>query len=67
MTIGKKTNRYKPPYTLLKTGRGRGGRGQLGFYLLAGLSVLLTGRGGPFSTIWGPSRAQGTPRFLRHR
>jgi len=52
MTIGKKTNRYKPPYTLLKTGRGRGGRGQLGFYLLAGLSVLLIAAGLFFTGSW---------------
>src|SRR3989304_3778885 len=52
MTIGKKTNRYKPSYTLLKTGRGRGGRGQLGFYLLAGLSVLLIAAGLFFTGSW---------------
>ncbi|MEX2161356.1 MAG: LysM peptidoglycan-binding domain-containing protein [Anaerolineales bacterium] len=41
--------RYKPPYTLLKTGRGRAGRGRIGFYVLAGLSLLLVA-GGMFLT-----------------
>jgi LysM repeat protein len=52
MTIGRKTHRYKPPYTLLKTGRGRRGRGNIGFYLLAALSVLLIASGLFFTGSW---------------
>ncbi|MEX2143002.1 MAG: LysM peptidoglycan-binding domain-containing protein [Anaerolineales bacterium] len=52
MNLGKKTHRYKPPYTLLKTGRGRRGRGQIGFYLLAWLSVLLLAAGLFFTGSW---------------
>jgi LysM repeat protein len=52
MSIGKKTSRYQPPYTLLKTGRGRRGRGNVGFYLLAGLSVLLIAAGLFFTGSW---------------
>lgn len=37
--------RYKPPYTLLKTGRGRVGRPRTGFYLLVGASVILAAAG----------------------
>lgn len=37
--------RYKPPYTLLKTGRARQGRGQILMYVLAGFSVLLVAAG----------------------
>jgi LysM repeat protein len=52
MTIGKKTTRYQPPYTLLKTGRGRRGRGNIGIYLLAGLSILLISAGLFFTGSW---------------
>ncbi|HLE73375.1 MAG TPA: LysM peptidoglycan-binding domain-containing protein [Anaerolineales bacterium] len=52
MTIGKKTTRYDPPYTLLKSGRGRRGRRNLGFYLLAVLSVLLIAAGLFFTGSW---------------
>ena len=44
--------RYKPPYTLLKTGRGRSGRGRTGFYLLVGLSVVLLLAGLFFTGNW---------------
>lgn len=43
---------YKPPYTLLKTGRGRSGRSRVGFYLLAGLSLLLVAAGLYVTTSW---------------
>lgn len=44
--------RYRPPYTLLKTGRGRGGRSNIGFYLLGGLSLLLIAAGLYITTNW---------------
>lgn len=44
--------RYKPPYTLLTTRRGRSGRGNLGFYALAALSLLLIAAGFYFTGSW---------------
>lgn len=52
MTIGKKTTRYRPPYTLLKTGRGRSDGRNTGFYLLGGLSLLLIAAGLFFTGSW---------------
>jgi LysM repeat protein len=47
--------RYKPPYTLLKTGRSRiggGGRRNTMFYVLGGLSLLLVAAGLFVTTNW---------------
>lgn len=44
--------RYKPPYTLLKTGRGRGGRKNILLYVLSGASLLLIAAGLFVTTNW---------------
>lgn len=43
---------YKPPYTFLKTGRGRTSRGSIMLYALGGLSLLLVAAGLYFTTTW---------------
>jgi LysM repeat protein len=43
---------YKPPYTFLKTGRGRTSRGNVMLYVLGGLSLLLVAAGLYFTTTW---------------
>ncbi len=37
--------RYKPPYTLLKSSRGRRGKGRIGYYVLIGVSLILVAAG----------------------
>ncbi|MEX1071051.1 MAG: LysM peptidoglycan-binding domain-containing protein [Anaerolineales bacterium] len=43
---------YKPPYTFLKTGRGRTSRGSILLYVLGGLSLLLVAAGLYVTTTW---------------
>jgi LysM repeat protein len=44
--------RQKPPYTLLTTRRSRVGRGNIGYYILAGLSLVLIAAGFYFTGNW---------------
>jgi LysM repeat protein len=44
--------RYKPPYTLLKSARGRSGRANILLYVLGGLSLLMIAGGLLVTTNW---------------